>query len=295
LEDVPVVLLTAKADDDLRVKLLREGAQDYLHKPFDTPTLLAKVGRLIADRRRRKETEEALHRLSGSLLQVHDQERKEIALELHENTVQCLAALQIHLSMARNDSPSPKVQQILADGYALLEQCSADLRTLSYGLHPPLLDILGLKAAMELHVQNLIRASGIQVSLDIPHDLDRLPAEYELTLFRVMQEALMNLGCHSGPGKASVPRARVRVFRDARQVALEVTGRGWPVGEPAAEIGIAAMRERIRSLSGQLEIASDLDATTVRAVLPFPQEAIPETRQPEGAWNAGGNFQAAER
>jgi len=265
LEDVPIVLLTAKVDDDLRVELLREGAQDYLCKPLDTRTILAKVGRFIADRRRRKETEEALHRLSGSLLQVHDRERKEIAQELHENTVQCLAAVQIQLSMARTPAASPEVTRILADGHALLEQCSCDLRTLSYGLHPPLLDNLGLKAAMESHIQNFIRANGIQVSLDIPSGLGRLPADIELTLFRVMQESLMNLGCHSAIGKAGV-----RVFGDAFEAGLEVTAKGWPAGEPAAEIGIAAIRERVRSLGGQLEIASGVEGTTVRAVLPFP-------------------------
>jgi len=265
LEDVPIVLLTAKVDDDLRVELLREGAQDYLCKPLDTRTILAKVGRFIADRRRRKETEEALHRLSGSLLQVHDRERKEIAQELHENTVQCLAAVQIQLSMARTPAASPEVTRILADGHALLEQCSCDLRTLSYGLHPPLLDNLGLKAAMESHIQNFIRANGIQVSLDIPSGLGRLPTDIELTLFRVMQESLMNLGCHSAIGKAGV-----RVFGDAFEAGLEVTAKGWPAGEPAAEIGIAAIRERVRSLGGQLEIASGVEGTTVRAVLPFP-------------------------
>jgi PAS domain S-box-containing protein len=280
LEDVPIILLTAKADDDLRVKLLQEGAQDYLYKPFDTRTILAKVGRLIADRRRRKETEEALQRLSGNLLQVHDQERKEIAQELHENTVQCLAALQIYLSVARKDSPSPKVQQILDNGYALLEQCASDLRALSYGLHPPLLDNLGLKAAMELHLQNVIMVSGIEGSLDIPRDWGRLPADFELTLFRVLQEVLMNLRCQSVPNKAgmpkaSLPRATVRVFRDAFAVGLEVIAKGWSAAGPAAEIGIAAMRERVRRLGGQLSITSEAEATTVRAVLPFPQDAIP--------------------
>jgi signal transduction histidine kinase len=266
LEDVPIVLLTAKTDEDLRVKLLREGAQDYLHKPFDTRTLLAKVDRLIDDRRRRKETEEALQRLSGSLLQVHDEERKLIAQELHENTVQCLAALQIHLSMARTDSPSPEIQQILDDGYALLGQCSSELQTLSYGLHPPLLDHLGLKAAIELHVQNFIGAGGIPVNLDIPRGLGRLPAEYELTLFRVMQEALMNLRGHPGIADASV-----RVFRDASEVGVEVIAKGWPAGEPAAEIGMAAIRERVRRVGGQLGIATEVEATTLRAVLPLPQ------------------------
>jgi PAS domain S-box-containing protein len=266
LEDVPIVLLTARADDELRLRLLREGAQDYLHKPFDTRLILAKVDRLIADRRRRRETEEALHRLSGSLLQLHDRERKQIARELHENTAQCLAALQISLSMARMDSLSPEVEQILDEGHALLEQCCSELRTLSYGLHPPLLDTLGLQEAIELHVQNFNSASGIDVSLDIAEDLGRLPAEFELTLFRVLQEALMNLRCHSGIGKASVC-----VFRDASEAGLEVIARGWPAEEQTDEPGIAAIRERVRKLGGRLEIAPAGEGTTVRAVLPFPR------------------------
>jgi PAS domain S-box-containing protein len=265
LEDVPIVLLTARADEELRVKLLQEGAQDYLHKPFDARALLAKVDRFIADSRRRKQTEEALHGLSASLLQVHDQERKQIAQELHENTVQCLAALQINLSMARTDSPGARVQQILDDGYALLERVSDELRTLSYGLHPSLLDNLGLRAAIESHVRNFVKAGGIPVSLDIPRDLGRLPAEFELTLFRVMQEELMNLRCHSGIGKA-----RMRVFRDEFQVGLEVIAKGWPAGEQAGGIGVAAIRERVRNLGGRLEIVPGDEGTAVRAVLPFP-------------------------
>jgi signal transduction histidine kinase len=264
LEDVPIILLTARADDELRVKLLREGAQDYLHKPFDTALILAKVDRLIADRRRRRETEEALHRLSGSLLQLHDRERKQIAWELHENTAQCLAALQISLSMVRMDSLSPEVEQILDEGNALLEQCCSELRTLSYGLHPPLLDDLGLSEAIELHVQNFNKAGGIPVSLDIPSDMGRLPAEFELTLFRVLQEALIDLRCHSGTEKASV-----RLFRDAFHVGLEVIARGWPAQEQGAEIGMASIRERIGSLGGRFEIARESKGTTLLAVLPF--------------------------
>jgi signal transduction histidine kinase len=272
LEDVPIVLLTARADDELRLRLLREGAQDYLHKPFDTRLILAKVSRLIADRRRRRETEEALHRLSGSLLQLHDRERKQIARELHENTAQCLAALQISLSMARMDSLSPEVEQILDEGDALLEQCCSELRTLSYGLHPPLLDNLGLSEAIEFHAQNFNKAGGIPVSLDIPSDMGRLPAEIELTLFRVLQEALIDLRCHSGAGKASV-----RLFRDAFHVGLEVIARGWPAQEQGAEIGMASIRERIRSLGGRFEIARESKGTTLLAILPF--EASQQTPQ----------------
>jgi PAS domain S-box-containing protein len=264
LDDVPIVLLTAKADEELRVKLLREGAQDYLHKPFDTRTVMAKVDRLIADRRRRKETEEELRRLSGSLLQVQDQERRQIAQELHENAVQCLAAIEINLYMARTASANPEVQRILGEGHALLERCSEDLRTLSYGLHPPLLDNLGLRAAMELHVQNFIAASGIGVSLEIPPGLGRLPADLELTLFRVMQELLINLRCHAGIGKA-----KVRALCSSCQVRLEVVAEGWPAEKQAGELAFAAVRERVRKLGGSLEFGSEGEATAVRVVLPF--------------------------
>ncbi len=269
MEDVPIVLLTARADEELLVKLLREGAQDFLHKPFDARAILAKVDRLIADRRRRNETEEALHRLSASLLQGHDQERKQIAQELHENVVQCLAALELNLAMARDAmAPNPEVQRILAQGSAVLEQCSNDLRTMSYGLHPPLLDHLGLSEAMAWHVQGFMKRSSMKVSLDVPHELGRLPAEFELTLFRVMQESLMNLHCHS-----SSKEARVRAFRDAFEVGVEVTAQGKgavPAEKQAAEMEIAAMRERVRKLGGHLEIAG----TTVRAVLPLPRPAV---------------------
>jgi PAS domain S-box-containing protein len=269
LEDVPIVLLTAKADEELRIKLLQEGAQDYLHKPFDTRALLAKVDRLIADSRRRRETEEALHGLSASLLEVHDQERRQIAQELHENTVQYLAALDLNLFMARKaTAPSPEVQRILDDGRAIVERCSSDLRTICYGLHPAILDLLGLRAAMEWHLDGFIRHSGIQVSLETPPDLGRLPAEFELTLFRVLQESLMNLRGHSNSQEATV-----RVFRDAFQLGLEVLAEGWevcPTGAHAAEMGIAAIRERVRKHGGRLEIVSNAEGTAVQAALPLP-------------------------
>jgi DNA-binding response OmpR family regulator len=275
LDDVPIILLTAKVDDEMRIKLLKEGAQDYLHKPFDTQMVLAKVERFINDIRRRKETEEALHSLSGSLLEVHDQQRKEIALELHDNTVQCLAALQINLSVARTHAASPTVLRILDHGHALLERCSNDLRTLSYGLHPPLLDNLGLREAIDLHVKNFIRVTGIDLSLDIPVDFGRLPAEIELTTFRVLQEALLDLRCYS-----DIEKAAVRVFGDECQIELEVIAEGWPAQMHGGQIGMATIGERVRKLGGRIEIACDVGGTALRAFLPLqtPERRLESTK-----------------
>ncbi|HYU45575.1 MAG TPA: PAS domain S-box protein [Terriglobales bacterium] len=277
LDHVPIVLLTAKADDELLVQLLKEGAQDYLQKPFAADRLLAKMDRLIADRRHMAVELERMHQLSGHLLQAEDHERKQIAHELHENTAQYLAALGMNLSLARDSdvAMSPKVQRILADGLSLLELCMSDIRTMSYALHPFLLDHFGLEPAMDWHVKSFSQRSGIEVSLDISPGFGRLPAELELVLFRIMQEALTNVR-HSGKKKAAV-----RVFRNELEVGLDVADEGEMLPKQTPEAGapepeVEAILERARSLGGRVEITTRSDGTTLRAVLPLmrPQSEL---------------------
>ncbi|HEX9111145.1 MAG TPA: PAS domain S-box protein [Terriglobales bacterium] len=277
LDHVPIVLLTARADDELLVQLLKEGAQDYLQKPFAADRLLAKMDRLIADRRHMAVELERMHQLSGHLLQAEDQERKQIAHELHENTAQYLAALGMNLAQARDSdvAMNPKVQRILAQGLSLLELCMSDIRTMSYALHPFLLDHFGLEPAIDWHVKSFSQRSGIEVSLDVPPGFGRLPAELELVLFRIMQEALTNAR-HSGRKKATV-----RVFRDELEAGLEVADEGEMVAGQTPEPGVPepeveAILERARSLGGRVEITTRSDGTTLRAVLPLlpPQSEL---------------------
>lgn len=276
LDDVPVVLLTAKVDDEeLRVALLKDGAQDYLSKPISVDHLLAKVERLIADRRRAAEELHRTREVSARLLTVHDQERKRIAEELSENIAQCLAGLGMSLSLARNSdtAPSLEVQRILAEGLELLQRTSQSIRALCYVLHPTLLDHFGLAAAIEWHVDDFARRSGIDVTLDLPHGLGELPVEHELALFRVMEEALTNVRRHSGSAKATV-----RIFHDASEIGLEVIDEGHGMLPSEASetttqgAGIPTMRERARGLGGRLEIQSGKGGTSVRVVLPIPAE-----------------------
>jgi signal transduction histidine kinase len=254
-DEVPVILLTAKADDDLRVRLLQEGAQDYLHKPFDTPTVLAKVERLVTDRRRRQNAEEALHRLSGGLLEAQDRERRHVARELNEHIAQCLAALGIYLQMAK----SPGAQSEIEEGMAVLERCVADVRSLSQTLHPLILDNLGLRAAIEWHVAGFTSGSGIPVRLQAPRGFGRLPADSELALFRVLQDAL-------GRVREAGGSAEVRAFRDGIEAGIEVAAKGAVPAPGAEDLNLAATRERLRQLGGRLE----LNGSTLRAVVPAP-------------------------
>ena len=147
--------------------------------------------------------------------------------------------------------------------------CAAEIRTISHLLHPPLLEELGLASAAHWYVEGFASRSGIQVEVEIPKQLDRLGNDVELVLFRILQEALTNIHRHSGSKTASI-----KIGADSQQAWLDVQDQGKgngdvPSGEFRPGIGITGMRERVKDLSGTLEINSDQSGTRVRAVLPL--------------------------
>lgn len=235
--------------------------------------LLGYIGS-CADRTERKRVERALHQLSGRLLELQDDERRRIARELHDTTAQNLAVLSMNLCVIK-DLPqlsSPKAQQVVSESLALAEQCSQEIRTVSYLLHPPLLDELGLVSALRSYARGFTQRTGIPVELKI-QEIGRLPRDIEITVFRIVQEALTNVHRHSGSAKAEV-----RLLRDPFSVKVQVNdeGKGIPpeslhlLGEGAnLGVGIAGMRERASQLGGQLKIGSSDNGTTISAILPL--------------------------
>jgi signal transduction histidine kinase len=263
---VPIVILTARADEALQVQLLHEGAQDYLYKPVVAEELLAKAARLLADRARVAEELQDMRDLSEYLVKAGEGERKDVARELHENTAQSLAA--VELSLARVQvlvgTLSPETQGAVKDALTLLQSCVGDIQTVCYTLYPSLLDHFGLKAAVETYAKDFAGRTGIAVQTEISREVGRLPAEREVALYRVMQEALVNVQ------RESARTAAVRILRSGDDVALEVSseGRGTTF-EDASNIGLRAMRERMRNLGGRLGVVSGSAGTTVRAAFPL--------------------------
>jgi signal transduction histidine kinase len=224
------------------------------------------------DRSERKRVETALHQLSGRLLELQDDERRRIALELHDTTAQNLAVLSMNLHAVQDKILGAKPRQALLESLELAERCSQEIRTLSYLLHPPLLDELGLMSALRSYTAGYTQRTGIQTELKMA-EIGRLPRDIEITLFRIVQEALTNVHRHSGSSKAEI-----RMIRDPREVHLHVTdfGRGVPPGSldlisegASLGVGIAGMRERARQLGGQLKVASSGSGTTITANLPL--------------------------
>jgi signal transduction histidine kinase len=168
-----------------------------------------------------------------------------------------------------------KTAAALTDSETLVREMSSEVRTISHLLHPPLLDEAGLSSALRWYVDGFAQRSGINVDLDLPQDLGRLPSELETAIFRVVQECLTNIHRHS---ESAVARIRLR-HRD-KQILVDVQdeGKGIPPekrelmassGTPG--VGIRGMRERIRQLGGSLEIQSDDAGTLVAARLPVDE------------------------
>jgi signal transduction histidine kinase len=138
-----------------------------------------------------------LHSLSANVMSVQDAERRRIARELHDGVGQYLAAIKMSCEVALAESARGDGSSVLHDSLKLLDECPSEVRTISHLLHPPLLEEMGLAAAIPWYVRGFTERSKITVELDMPEALDRLPAELELVLFRVLQESLTNIHRHS--------------------------------------------------------------------------------------------------
>jgi PAS domain S-box-containing protein len=223
----------------------------------------------------RKRFEQSLRELTVRILQAQDEERRRIARELHDSTVQKLALLSMNLSQLHAASLPQKAQTMLAQAEQLARECVQELRTLSYVLHPPMLDELGLASALRIYTEGIAQRSGVEIIIEVDEDWPRLPHEIEMALFRVAQESLSNILRHSGSKSAVIRLSQ----RDAIEMSIEDEGKGMRLNSDEAAssspvgVGIPGMRERMKQLGGTLTIDSGPDGTTLRVRLPHERRA----------------------
>jgi two-component system, NarL family, sensor kinase len=225
-----------------------------------------------------KSNEESLRQLSARLLQLQDEERRRIARDLHDVTGQKLAVLSMALSGLLN-RPSGNLdadsQRSLTESLAWSKEVAAEIRTLSYLLHPPLLDELGLSSAVKWYLAGFTSRTGILIETEIPSDIQRLSPDAEVAIFRVLQESLTNVHRY-----AESPKAVVRMDVTADEIKLEIQDFGKGVQSSRASspngsvarlgVGIQGMTERMRQLGGKLEITSSPnEGTLVAATIPL--------------------------
>ena len=218
--------------------------------------------------------------LSARLMQVQDEERRHIARDLHDSTGQSLAVLTMNLDKLQQDAQrlDAGLAQAISNNAELVRQLSTEVRTVSYLLHPPLLDEMGLAAGISWYAEGFRERSNIEVDLHIADGLRRLPRDLELTIFRVVQESLTNIHRHSRS-----PRAAITLNEFSGRIILEVQDEGSgispetlskidSVGLPG--VGLRGMQERVRGLGGELHISSDEKGTVIKAIFPLPSTHI---------------------
>jgi PAS domain S-box-containing protein len=257
---------------DGRVKILEERWRAF-HDQEGKPVRVAGTCLDITERVR---AEEELRRVSGKLLRLQDEERRKIARDLHDSTGQDLVGLATMLVELRGSIPSAerKSRRLLSECKALADQCIREIRTLSYVLHPPVLDLAGLGDAIRDYVAGFARRSGIQVELDLSPGVGRMAGDIELALFRAVQESLINIQRHSGS-----LQAKIRMDRHPREITLEISDKGSGISGDLRKrngkfstglgVGIPSMQERVMLLGGQLDIESGSSGTTVRVTVPL--------------------------
>jgi signal transduction histidine kinase len=225
----------------------------------------------------------SLRQLTGRLLNLQDEERRRIARELHDNAGQALAVLAMNLGAVAEDLGGlMKTAGMVTDSASMVRQMSDDIRTMSYLLHPPLLDEMGLAPALKWYAEGFSERSKITVDLECA-EIGRLPREVETAIFRIVQECLINIHRHSGS-----PTAAIQVTRGERFVRLEVRDNGSGITPEMRNqmesggtvgVGIRGMRERVSQLGGSLEIKSGGPGMGTRIMVRLPAPEVGLTQE----------------
>jgi signal transduction histidine kinase len=189
-----------------------------------------------------------------------------------------MAKLNLSLAQDQLGTVNPRGEAYLKECSSLIDQALADVRTISYLLHPPLLEELGLVGVLPWYVAGFSERSRIKVQLDIPKEMGRLPQPIELGLFRIVQECLTNVHRHSNSSTATIVlsmgnnQVRLKVEDQGKGMALTKTESG-DQGRTAG-VGLSGIRERVANLGGYMQIRSGDWGTAVEAVFPSGDLAI---------------------
>ena len=287
-EQLAAALVKAEASEQRLIKVeqqLRTSNEELDQKIQErTSELVGANQSLQSEIAKRIQTEEMLRKLSGRVLTLQDEERRRLGRELHDSAGQLLAALHINLGIiAQWTKGDPRTAAKVADTTALADQAIAEIRTLSYLLHPPMLDETGLASAADWYVRGFSERSKIAVKLEVDPGLRRFPRDVEIAIFRIVQECLVNIHRHSG-GRT----AHISLKSTAAGVALTVRDKGRGIARETLDklesgarhigVGIGGMRERARQLGGSLQIRGANPGTLIEVNLPVSKSTGEERK-----------------
>ena len=243
--------------------------------PIVGPTgAVQQVGAVVVEITKERMLEKSLTELNRRLMRARDEEQKRIARELHDSLNQYHTALKLNLGLLKRHSRlSPGQNKILQQSLDLLRQCIDETRMISHLLHPALLDMLGLESAARSLLRDFSRRTAVKTTFKSNLGSRRLLPTLELTLFRVLQEALTNVQRH-----ADSHLVHVSIVQKKQEIVLTIADRGRGISSQQlhrfqqrnadAGIGLIIMRERLEEHEGYLQISSCSRGTQLTACLP---------------------------
>ncbi len=251
------------------------GSVVWLHERgsafFDSENKLQRVIGITADITKSKEADEALRQLGGRLISAQEEERRSIALELHDDIGQDLAVMIVQTEYAMQLCNNAQLLERLSGILSNLRQTGTKIRQLSHQLHASELDYIGLATAVEVLCREFSQHATFNLRCackDVPTSIDRVIA---LSLYRIVQESLQNASKH-----AAAQNVAVALARSGNEIVLTVTDDGKGFDSTAigrGGLGLISMHERMHLVSGTLSVRSDPGrGTTVEArVVCFPE------------------------
>ena len=260
----------------------------------ELPSGRAELSGVMVDITDQKRAAEASRELSMAIMRAQEQERKTISRELHDSIGQHLTGLNYALGrLRRNRHGSRRMRETVHECIETVQECMNEIRSVSYMLRPPLVDLLGLAPALRSYTDKFSQQSGIRLEVGMPQGTSWLDTDAQVALFRIAQECLTNVQRHS-----RAKSARIRLTYEPALVLLDVEDHGiglnpslmrqLETGAGGPGLGLLKMRERVTDLKGSLEIQSDGTGTAIRVKIPRPvgtqpskdaiREAVPSHR-----------------
>ncbi|MGA7615141.1 MAG: PAS domain S-box protein [Thermoanaerobaculia bacterium] len=266
--------------DPTRYEVLWRGRALEVHvEPFRTQSgeITGSVGVAVDITERKQheaelqESRERLQALSTRVLTIQEDERTSIAREVHDELGQALTALKLNVALVEQNLKNGKIRELgerCSEMHGIIDETIESVRRIASQLNPPLLEHLGLAAAIEEEARRFERRSGIATRVRMPEGTLELDRHRSTAIFRMVQEALTNVARHARATSVELTLSET----DGRlRIEIEDNGRGITDDERLASssLGLIGMRERIRSLEGELQIEGRHDAgTKIIATIP---------------------------
>lgn len=218
--------------------------------------------------------QEHLRRLSREILSAHEEERKKISRDLHDEIGQSLTAINVTLATLKQEATvnTAGLRKRIAGTQRLLDKSMRLIHQFALELRPPVLDDLGLIPALQAYSKGFAKRTSLPIHVTASAAVERLDSDKRVVIYRVAQEALTNVARHAEASKVDVT---IRVLRDVVRVEIRDNGKSFPVervlhARKLTRLGLLGMRERVEMVGGSFTVDSAPGkGTTVRAEIPL--------------------------